>query len=102
MTGLIPQISNKLWCKVSTDISDRIEIKPKINTVFRIIGLNEQFILYLPKGVYKVPYSPTHVEFIQSVGEQYQVMRGREYHGCGEEYNVKKGRGEAISSSLSY
>ena len=26
-----------------------------------------------------------------SVGEEYHVVkRGREYHGCGEEYNVKK------------
>ena len=28
------------------------------------------------------------------------MKRRREYHGCGEEYNVKKGKGEAISSSL--
>ena len=30
-------------------------------------------------------------EFIKFVGEEYQVVkRGREYHGCGEEYNSKK------------
>ena len=34
-------------------------------------------------------------EFIKSVGEDYQVVkRGREYHGCGDEYNVKKGEGK--------
>ena len=31
-------------------------------------------------GVYKVPYSPGG--------------GGREYHDCGEEYNVKKGKGK--------
>jgi len=32
------------------------------------------------------------VSFIES-GEEYQVVkRGREYHGCGEGYNVKKGK----------
>ena len=25
-------------------------------------------------------------------------MKGNEYQGCGEEYNVKKGKGEAITS----
>ena len=41
------------------------------------------------KGVYKVPYPPR--EFIKSVGEEYQVVkRVREYHGCGEVYNVDK------------
>ena len=29
-------------------------------------------------------------------------MRGREYHGHGEEYNVEEGKEEAISSSLKY
>ena len=30
---------------------------------------------------------------VKSVGEEYKVAkRGREYHGCGEEYNVEKGR----------
>ena len=34
--------------------------------------------------MYKVPY-------LKSVGEEYQVVkRGREYHGCGEQYNLKK------------
>ena len=38
-------------------------------------------------------------KFIKSVGEEYQVVKmGRKYHGCEEEYNVKKG--EEISSSL--
>ena len=42
-------------------------------------------------GVYKVPYSP----LFKSVGEEYQVVkRGREFHGCGEEYNVTRGKGE--------
>ena len=31
--------------------------------------------------------------FIKSIREKYQVVkRGREYHGCGEEYNVEKKR----------
>ena len=31
---------------------------------------------------------------IKSVGEEYQVeKRGREYHGCGEEYNAEKREG---------
>ena len=31
------------------------------------------------------------MKFIKSVGEEYQVVkREREYHGCGEEYNVEK------------
>ena len=51
-------------------------------------------------GVYKVPYSPTlHRGDIKSVGEEYQAVK-REYLGCGEEYNVEKETGEAISSSL--
>ena len=30
-------------------------------------------------------------KFIKSVGEENQILKiGREYHGCGEEYNVKK------------
>ena len=34
---------------------------------------------------------------------EYQVVKKRgEYQGCGEGYNVKKGKGEAISSSLLY
>ena len=50
---------------------------------------------YIP-GMYKVHNG----EFIKSVAEEYQVVtRGKKYHGCGEEYNVKKGKGEAISSS---
>ena len=29
-------------------------------------------------------------EFIKSVGEEYQIVkRGKEYHGCGKEYNVE-------------
>ena len=35
------------------------------------------------------------------IREEYEIVtRGRKYHGCGEEYNVEKGKGEAISSSL--
>ena len=38
-----------------------------------------------------------HYLFIKSAGEEYQVVkRGRECHGCGEENNVEKGKGEAI------
>ena len=49
--------------------------------------------------MYKVPWG--REEFIKSAGEEYQVVkRGREHHGFGEEYNVEKGKGEAISSSL--
>ena len=43
-------------------------------------------------GVYKVPYFLPGAggEFFKSVGEKYQVMmRGREYYGCGEEYNME-------------
>ena len=30
-------------------------------------------------------------EFIKFAWEEYQVVkRGREYHGCGEEYNIEK------------
>ena len=40
-------------------------------------------------------------KFIKSVRVKYQlVKRGREYHGCGEEFDVEKGKGEAISSFL--
>ena len=43
--------------------------------------------------MYKVPYSPG--KFIKSAEEKYQVVKGgREYHGCGEEYNVEKRSGE--------
>ena len=43
------------------------------------------------------------IKFINSVGEEYQVVKkGREYHGCREENNMEKGKGEAISSSLKY
>ena len=36
---------------------------------------------------------------LKPAGEEYQVLKkGREYHGCGEEYNADKG--EAISPSL--
>ena len=39
--------------------------------------------------------------FIESVGEEYQVVeRRREDHGYGEEYNVEKGKWEALSYSL--
>ena len=38
--------------------------------------------------------------FIKFVGKKYEVVRGMKYHGCGEEYNMKKGKGEAKSSSL--
>ena len=50
--------------------------------------------------MYEVPISlPKGGGVIKSVEEEYQVMmRGREYQGCGEEYNV--GKVEAISSSL--
>ena len=53
---------------------------------------------FTQRCMYKVPYS----KFIKSVGEEYQVVRrGREYHGCEEEYNVaKKGEREGISYSL--
>ena len=52
-------------------------------------------------GMYKGPYPPW--KFIKSVGEEYQVVkRKREYHGCGEEYNMEKGKGEAKSFSLKY
>ena len=34
---------------------------------------------------------------IKSVGEEYQIVkRGREYHCCGEEYNMKRGIGNYI------
>ena len=37
------------------------------------------------------------LKFIKSVGEEYQVwQRRRSYQGCVEEYNVKKGKWEAI------
>ena len=33
---------------------------------------------------------------IKAIGEEYQVvLRGREYYGCGEEYNTEEGKGEA-------
>ena len=33
-------------------------------------------------------------KFIMSIGEEHQVVkRGREYHDCGEEYNVEKREG---------
>ena len=43
---------------------------------------------------YKVLHPlPQGRKIIKSVGEEYQVVkRGREYYGCGEEYNVKKGK----------
>ena len=35
--------------------------------------------------------------FIQSVGEEYQVVkRGSEYHGCWKEYNVEKSESNII------
>ena len=44
---------------------------------------------YFTSGVYKVPYPSPLGKFMKSVGEEYQVVkRGREYHGCGEEYNI--------------
>ena len=50
-----------------------------------------------PSGVYKVPYSiPLEGGggFIKPVWEEYKVLKeGREYHGCGEEYNVDKKEG---------
>ena len=50
--------------------------------------------------MYKVPYSFVG-RLIKSVGEDYQVVkRERKYHGCGEEYMVKKR--EAISSTIYY
>ena len=46
---------------------------------------NDIFILSF-SGAYKVPYS-----FIKSVGEEYQVVkRGREYHGCEEDFEKKE------------
>ena len=39
--------------------------------------------------MYKIPYPSLLGKFIKSVGIEYQVLkRGREYHGCGEEYNI--------------
>ena len=40
---------------------------------------------------------PWGVLSIKSVGEEYQFFK-REYHSLGEENNVEKGKGEAISS----
>ena len=42
--------------------------------------------------MYKVLYSPLEGgKFIKSVVEEYQVVkREREYHGCGEEFNMEK------------
>ena len=38
-----------------------------------------------------------------SLGEEYQVVKkGREYHGCEEEYNVEKMEMVSKSSSLYY
>ena len=43
------------------------------------------------------------IKFVKSVGEKYQVgKKGREHHGCGEAYDGEKGKGEAISYSLSF
>ena len=55
--------------------------------------------------MHKVPYSPwPGEENYQSFGEENQVvMRGRENHGCGEEYNVeKRERGSNIIFPLTY
>ena len=39
-------------------------------------------------------------EIIKSAGEEYQVVQvGRDHHCCEEEYNMKKGKGEAMSIS---
>ena len=47
------------------------------------------------------PPGPGGGEFIKSVGEEYQVAKGgRKYQGCGDECNVKKGKGEAITSYI--
>ena len=52
----------------------------------------------LKAGLHKVPY---FFKFIKSVEEENLVVkRGKKYHGVGEEVNVKKGKGEAISSFL--
>ena len=42
------------------------------------------------------------IKFLKKfVWEEHQVVKsGREIHGCGEEYNLKKGKGEAIAFSL--
>ena len=50
---------------------------------------------YLDQGYIKLPIPPSSPggKFIESVGEEYQVVkRGREYHICGEGYNVRKGK----------
>ena len=37
------------------------------------------------------PRKGTEISGKMSVGEEYQVVkRGREYHGCGEEYNMEE------------
>ena len=47
--------------------------------------------------MYKVPYSHLGGRFIKSAGEEYQVgKRGKEDHGCEEEYNVKNGGSNII------
>ena len=50
-------------------------------------------LFYLRTGVYKFQGGRA---VIKSVGLEYQVVkRRREYHGCGKEYIMKKGKGEA-------
>ena len=54
--------------------------------------------------MYKVTTPPPRAvwKFIQIFWEEYQVVkRGREYHGCGEEYNVEKeGKGKQYHITL--
>ena len=53
-------------------------------------GRQKQNNFDLMQGYIKfVIIHPWGGEFIKPVGEEYQVLKeGREYHGCGEEYNV--------------
>ena len=45
--------------------------------------------------MYKVPYS------LKCVKKECKVKRGREYYGCGEEYNIKKGGNNTIFPVMS-
>ena len=48
----------------------------------------------------KVPPTPMGRKFIKSVGEEYQVVKRRDYEGCGEEYIVVKRRGKQYLCSF--
>ena len=61
-------------CANVIKVSVYLQVKSKILTYFLLLFYQQSFVCLLEGG--------------------------REYHGCGEDYNVNKGKGEAIATSL--